>query len=75
MEGLPELLARHDELAREWRWLNDTLNTVARMRAEQGDAHAFRLLQAQAMAVGQRRLELSVRIAELEGPTWREGCT
>ena len=68
MEGLAELRARQDELAREWHWLHDTLNKVARIRAEQGDAHAFRLLQAQAMAVGQRRLELSVRIAEIEGP-------
>jgi len=68
MEGLAELRARQDELAREWHWLHDTLNKVARIRAEQGDVHAFRLLQAQAMAVGQRRLELSVRIAEMEGP-------
>lgn len=68
MESLAELEARQDELAREWSWLNDTLNKVARVRAEQGDAHAFRLLQAQAMAVGQRRIELSVRIAELQGP-------
>ena len=68
MEGLTELRARQDELAREWDWLHDTLNKVARVRAEQGDAHAFRLLQAQAMAVGQRRIELSVRIAELQGP-------
>src|SRR5262245_34527111 len=67
-EGLSELRARQDELAREWHWLHDTLNKVARVRAEQGDAHAFRLLQAQAMAVGQRRIELSVRIAEMEGP-------
>jgi hypothetical protein len=37
------------------------------VRAEQGDAQAFRLMQAQAMAVGQRRIELSMRIAELEG--------
>ena len=68
MEGLAELQAREDELAREWHWLNDTLNKVARVRAEQGEPHAFRLLQAQAMAVGQRRIELSVRIAHLEGP-------
>ena len=68
MEGLAELQARQEELAREWHWLHDTLNKVARVRAEQGDAHAFRLLQAQAMAVGQRRIELSVRIAEMEGP-------
>jgi hypothetical protein len=42
--------------------------TVARVRAENGDAAAFRLMQAQAMRAGQRRIELSVRIAEIEGP-------
>ena len=36
------------------------------MRSEQGDAQAFRLMQAQAMVVGQRRIELSMRVAELE---------
>lgn len=44
----------------------DALNTVARARAEQGDAAAFRLMQRQCMRVGQRRVELDVRIAELE---------
>lgn len=66
MESLSELRARQLEIEREWHWLHDVLNTVARARAEQGDAHAFRLLQVQAMAVGQRRVELDVRIAELE---------
>ena len=47
-------------------WLHDALNEIARVRAEQGDAQAFRLMQAQAMRVGQRRIELSMRIAELE---------
>jgi hypothetical protein len=36
------------------------------VRTEQGDAQAFQLTQAQAMVVGQRRIELSMRIAELE---------
>jgi hypothetical protein len=67
MEGLAELRAREEELAREWQWLNGALNEVARARAEHGDAQAFRLMQAQAMAVGQRRIEMSVRIAQLEG--------
>jgi hypothetical protein len=62
--SLPE--AAEAEVAREWRWLHDALNEIARVRAEQGDAQAFRLMQAQAMAVGQRRIELSMRIAELE---------
>ena len=64
--SLPELRAAEAEVAREWRWLHDALNEIARVRAEQGDAQAFRLMQAQAMAVGQRRIELSMRIAELE---------
>ena len=45
---------------------SNALNEVARVRAEQDDAQAFRLMQAQAMVVGQRRIELSMRIAELE---------
>jgi hypothetical protein len=47
------------------------LNEVARARAEHGDAAAFRLMQAQAMVVGQRRVELSMRIAEIEAPHQR----
>jgi hypothetical protein len=68
MESVAELRAREAELAREWRWLVEAINTVARARAEQGDAHAFRLLQAQCMAVGQRRVEVQLSIAALEGP-------
>ena len=64
MESLAELRAREAEVAREWQWLHDVLNTVARVRAENGDAAAFRLMQAQAMRVGQRRIEF---IAEIEG--------
>ena len=71
MASITELRARVDELDREWRWLVDALNTVAKARAEQGDAHAFRLMQAQCMAVGQRRVELSRRIEELAGPQKR----
>ena len=65
METAVELRARDAELEREWRWLVEALNTVARARAENGDAHAFRLMQAQCMAVGQRRVEISLRLAEL----------
>jgi hypothetical protein len=70
MESLAELRAREEEVVREWQWLHETLNTVARVRAENGDAAAFRLMQAQAMRVGQRRIELSMRIASLEGPRY-----
>ena len=54
MESLVELRAREEEVSREWQWLRDALNTVARVRAENGDAAAFRPMQAQAMRVGQR---------------------
>jgi hypothetical protein len=37
------------------------------VRAEQGDAAAFRLMQQQAMAVGQRRVEIRMQMAQLEG--------
>lgn len=68
MESLDALRAREDEVSREWQWLHDALNAVARARAEQGDAAAFRLMQAQAMVVGQRRVELRMKMAQLEGP-------
>jgi hypothetical protein len=71
MESVAELRAREQEVAREWQWLHEALNTVARVRAENGDAAAFRLMQSQAMRVGQRRIELSLRIAAMEGPARR----
>jgi hypothetical protein len=70
-ETLPELRAAEREVAREWQWLYDTLNEIARVRAEHGDAEAFRHMQVQAMVVGQRRIELPMRIAQLEGPALR----
>jgi hypothetical protein len=65
-ENLDVLLAREEEVAREWQWLHDALNEVARVRADRGDAAAFRLMQQQIMVVGQRRVELRVQVAELE---------
>jgi hypothetical protein len=67
MESIDVLKAREDELEREWLWLVEALNTVARARAEQGDAAAFRLMQHQAMRVGQRRVEVRLAMAQLEG--------
>ena len=68
MSTWAELRAREQEVEREWLWLHDTLNEVARARADQGDAQAFRLMQHQAMRVGQRRVELRMQMAELERP-------
>ena len=68
MQTQVELRAREQEVGREWQWLHDTLNTIARIKAEQGDAAAFRLMQAQAMVVDQRRVELRMQMAALERP-------
>lgn len=65
-ESLAELRVREEEVGREWQWLHDALNTVARARAEQGDAAAFRLMQQQAMRVGERCVELRLAMSELE---------
>ena len=65
-ENLETLLAREEEVTREWQWLHDTLNAVARARAEKGDAAAFRLMQQQAMVVGQRRINLRMQAAQFE---------
>jgi hypothetical protein len=67
MESIDALKAREDELEREWLWLVEALNTVARARAEHGEAHAFRLMQHQAMRVGERRVSVRLAMARLEG--------
>lgn len=59
---------RGEELAREWQWLVDVLNTIASARAERAEPEAFRLLQQQCVAVGQRRVEVNLRIAARTGP-------
>ncbi len=68
MKRLEELRIREQEAAREWDWLQTTLNVIARMQVDQEDIHAFRMLQQQAVAVGQRRTELWMQIADLAGP-------
>ena len=67
-EPLAALKAREAELAREWQWLVNTLHIIAAVRAGDSAADAFRLLHDQCMTVGQRRLEMNLRIAALEGP-------
>ena len=66
MDRISELRAREDEVAREWEWLQEAINLVARARADSETDNAFRLLQQQAMVVGQRRVELRLQMAELE---------
>ena len=66
-DRLAELRAREEEVGREWQWLQETINTVARGRSEDEEVRAFRLLQHQAIAIGQRRVELQIEMARLEG--------
>ena len=66
-DKLTELRIREEEAAHEWQWLQDTLNKVARGRNKDEEIHAFRLLQHQAMAIGQRRVELQIEMARLAG--------
>lgn len=66
MDRLTDLKAREDEVAREWQWLNDTINKVAQLRAEDGETQTFRILQEQVRIVGQRRVELMMEVAHLE---------
>jgi hypothetical protein len=47
--------AAEAEVSRQWQWLHDALNEIARVRSEQGDTQAFRLMQAQAMAPATHR--------------------
>jgi hypothetical protein len=69
-DGMPEtvetLRAREEEISREWQWLYDALNEVARARANREDATAFAMLQRQALAIGQRRVQLQIQLAECE---------
>ena len=66
-DTLTELRAREHEVAREWRWLQDMLNKVARMRADQQDTRMFQMLQHHALIVGERRVHLQRCMAELSG--------
>lgn len=63
MERAEIIRAREEEVARQWEWLQETINLVARAKADQKDADAFRLLQHHFMDVGQRRVELMTKLA------------
>lgn len=67
MESLEALRAREEEVGREWEWVHDVITRVARARADQEDAHAFRILQEQARIIGQRRVALRLMMAEVTG--------
>ena len=72
MDSAEVLRAREEEVAREWVWLQEAINLVARAKAEQEDADAFRLLQHHAMDIGQRRVELMLRLAAVDSSAFVE---
>ena len=65
---LEELRAIERDVERQWWWLNGALHAAAQARAERsdGDQKNFREMQAQAREVDCRRVQLAMRIAELE---------
>jgi hypothetical protein len=66
-DTLDELLTLERQVEREWWWLHGAISAVAQLQAERsvGDVRSFREMQAQALAVDRRRLQISIRIAEL----------
>ena len=66
-DTLEELRQLERHLEREWWWLHGALNAVAHMRVEQQrSAHSFREMQAQAREVDRRRVQIAVRIAQID---------
>ena len=67
-DSLEELRTLERDVEREWWWLNGALHAVAQAHAEwsAGKLQSIREMQAQAHEVDSRRVEIAVRIAELE---------
>jgi hypothetical protein len=67
-DTLEALRALEREIERQWWWLNGALHAAAEGRAERayGDTKSFREMQAQAREVDRQRVQLAVRIAEIE---------
>ena len=67
-DTLERLRALERDIEREWWWLNGALHAAAQARAERpyGDLKSFREMQAQVREVDRRRVEIALRIAEIE---------
>jgi len=67
-DSLDELRAMERQVEREWWWLNGALHAVAQVQADrlQGALVNFREMQVQAREVDRKRVQIAVRIAELE---------
>lgn len=66
-DGLHNLLAVEQQLEREWWWLQGALNATAELSTAGAstDPCHLRGLQAQAREVDRRRVQIAVRLAEL----------
>jgi hypothetical protein len=67
MQTLAELRAREQEVEREWLWLQDALENVARARPARPRPRRSASCSTRPMAVGQRCVELRLQRAALEG--------
>ena len=67
-DTLEALQALERKVEREWWWLSGALHAAAQLQAERpyGEARRFRELQAQARELDRRRVQIAVRIAEIE---------
>ena len=67
-DTLEELRALEHQVEREWWWLNGALHAAAQVYAERpyGDPRRFREMQAQAREIDRRRVQIAVRIAEMD---------
>jgi hypothetical protein len=74
-DTLEELRALEREVERQWWWLNGALHAVAQGLAERprADPKAFRQMQAQMREIDRQRVQLAMRIAEIEAHA-RSAC-
>ena len=68
-DTLEELRALEREVEREWWWLHGALNAVAQVQAERaaGVLMSFREMQEEARDIDRRRVQIAIRIAQLQG--------
>ncbi len=67
-DTIEQLQVLDRQAEREWWWLNGALHAVAELKAEQdiGRLQCFREMQDQMREVDRRRVQIAVRIAEIQ---------
>lgn len=67
-DRLDELRKLERQLEREWWWLHGALNAVAQMQGERqrGTLTTFREMQRQVRELDRRRVQIAVRLAEIQ---------